>query len=243
MIRTPGSRTLHGWFGTSPRHRFLFAVIHMSIAYDAANSADVALRSGADGLFLINQGAAEEWTLDTLASLRENRPGVFLGVNLLGAEPDDTLRVCRYHGVVPDAIWTDGLTPGVSDPDWAGLHFGGVAFKGQPSVPKGELGRAYDEATGVCDVPTTSGTATGVPAPVGKIHTLGAAAQSLGRPLAIASGITAENVECYLPFANAFLVGTGIEKSFGVICPLKTGQLAHLIDEYNLDDRLGWGEP
>jgi phosphoribosylanthranilate isomerase len=35
--------------------------------------------------------------------------------------------------------------------------------------------------------------------------------------LALASGVTAENVGTYVPYVQAFLVGTGIEASFGVI--------------------------
>lgn len=35
--------------------------------------------------------------------------------------------------------------------------------------------------------------------------------------LALASGVTAENVHDYLPYVDAFLVGTGIESSFGII--------------------------
>ncbi|MEO7729932.1 MAG: hypothetical protein ABIY55_03095 [Kofleriaceae bacterium] len=35
--------------------------------------------------------------------------------------------------------------------------------------------------------------------------------------IALASGITPENVGTYLPYVDAFLVGTGIEARFGVL--------------------------
>jgi hypothetical protein len=38
-----------------------------------------------------------------------------------------------------------------------------------------------------------------------------------GGAMAFASGVTAENVSGYLPYVNAFLVGTGIEAGFGVL--------------------------
>lgn len=43
--------------------------------------------------------------------------------------------------------------------------------------------------------------------------------------LALASGVTPENVRAYLPYVDAFLVGTGIEASFGVIDETKLAAL------------------
>jgi predicted TIM-barrel enzyme len=40
-------------------------------------------------------------------------------------------------------------------------------------------------------------------------------------PLAIASGITPENIRRYLPHADAFLVATGISRSFTELDPEK----------------------
>ena len=46
-------------------------------------------------------------------------------------------------------------------------------------------------------------------------------------PLAIASGITPENVGCYLEIADCFLVATGISKSF---VDLDAGLLQELVN-------------
>ena len=46
--------------------------------------------------------------------------------------------------------------------------------------------------------------------------------EALGRvfnALALASGVTVENVEEYLPYVDAYLVGTGIEERLGVLDP------------------------
>lgn len=58
------------------------------------------------------------------------------------------------------------------------------------------------------DVVTTSGPATGQAADIAKIKTMRA---SLGKtPLAIASGISPENISLYLGVADCFLVATSL---------------------------------
>ena len=51
-------------------------------------------------------------------------------------------------------------------------------------------------------------------------------------PLAIASGITPENVEVYLPFADSFLVATGISRSFTELDPSKVRMLVQRVRSY-----------
>jgi len=73
------------------------------------------------------------------------------------------------------------------------------------------------------DVVCTNGPGTGYAADVDKVRALRG---GLGdHALALASGVTAENVRNYLPFVQAFLVGTGIEARLGVIDPGKLGAL------------------
>jgi predicted TIM-barrel enzyme len=66
------------------------------------------------------------------------------------------------------------------------------------------------------DAVCTSGPGTGKAADVSKIATMHKAVGSEGA-IALASGVTAENVSTYLPYVDAFLVGTGIEARFGVL--------------------------
>ena len=47
--------------------------------------------------------------------------------------------------------------------------------------------------------------------------------------LALASGVTADNVGAYLPYVDAYLVGTGIERALGVLDPLAVRALADAI--------------
>ena len=91
---------------------------------------------------------------------------------------------------------------------WSGLYFGGVAFKYQRPVD--DLAQAAMIAADYMDVVTTSGPGTGHAASLEKISCL---KQALGdQPLAIASGITPENVGDYLDRADCFLVATGVSK-------------------------------
>jgi predicted TIM-barrel enzyme len=49
--------------------------------------------------------------------------------------------------------------------------------------------------------------------------------------IALASGVTTANVAAYLPYVNAFLVGTGIERELGVLDPAEVEKLAGVIHE------------
>lgn len=96
------------------------------------------------------------------------------------------------------------------------LYFGGVAFKYQRNVE--DLEAACRVAARYMDVVTTSGPGTGQAAEVEKIRRMKLA---LEIPLAIASGITTENVSEFLPHADSFLVATGISRSFTELDPAR----------------------
>lgn len=71
------------------------------------------------------------------------------------------------------------------------------------------------------DAVTTSGPGTGYAADIEKIRRM---KQALGNtPLAIASGITPENIVNYLPHADCFLVATEISRNFTELDPVKCG--------------------
>jgi predicted TIM-barrel enzyme len=93
-----------------------------------------------------------------------------------------------------------------------------------------DLSLAAQIATHYMDVVTTSGPATGEPAEVEKIKTM---KKSIGDfPLAIASGITPENVSDCLPYADIFLVATGISKNFFDLDSDKVHRLSRSIHNF-----------
>jgi len=114
------------------------------------------------------------------------------------------------------------------------LYFGGAAFKGQPEVRDADLPALAAESSLHMDVVTTSGPATGVPAPLGKVRAMAGALRPPAR-LGLASGVTPENVRDYLPHVHAFLVATHIEASYGVLDPAKVRAMADAI--------ASWGAP
>ncbi len=73
------------------------------------------------------------------------------------------------------------------------------------------------------DVVTTSGEGTGIAADIKKIETMWDALND-DAALAIASGVTSENVSNY-PWPNAFLVNTGISDSETELNECKTSLL------------------
>jgi uncharacterized protein len=64
------------------------------------------------------------------------------------------------------------------------------------------------------EVVTTSGPGTGRAPELEKIKIMGEAAKQCGRGLAIASGVTPENVAQFMPYATHILVATGVSQSF-----------------------------
>jgi len=51
-------------------------------------------------------------------------------------------------------------------------------------------------------------------------------------PLAVASGITPENVSRHLPFADCFLVATGISRSFIELDPSRARKLVERVRSF-----------
>jgi uncharacterized protein len=234
-------RTVQSVFG---RPRVLLPVIHLPFGWEAGRrEVEVARDAGADGVFLIAQGMGWRSVRDLADELQAHMPSFFVGVNLLLRDTKGAIwESYGARGVWVDNAGADSLDPvALADwqafvrakrtsqavPPWEGLYFGGVAFKGQPPVPSHLLGDVARAASTYVDVVTTSGEWTGVPADLRKVQLMREAIP--GHSLALASGVRPENVERYLPYVDAYLVATGIEKDFGVLDPVRTKQLADKI--------------
>jgi uncharacterized protein len=223
--------------------RVLLPVIHPVDWDTALESLRIAHDAGVKGVFLINQGLSSDEVLRLVLVARKRFPPLWIGVNLLGCSPAEALRrgLDGCDGRI-DGIWSDNaaidehaatqpkaeeLLDIRRDRGWTGLYFGGVAFKHQRAVAGADLARAAAVASRFMDVICTSGAGTGIAADVDKVIAIrdGAAKAAV----ALASGVTPENVASYLPYVDAFLVGTGIEQSFGVLDATKLAALhAHI---------------
>jgi len=211
--------------------RVLLPVVHPVGRSEALDSIALAVEVGAPGIFLINQGMGTDDVLALMKEVKGLHPSLWIGVNLLGHSPADALaRGLDSADGGLDGIWSDNAgidEDAESQPEaqafvearkgraWNGLYFGGVAFKYQREVAAEKLSQAAARAAAFMDVVCTSGPGTGLEADSAK---LAAMRRGLGpdRAMALASGVTEQNVERFLPYADAYLVGTGIERSFGV---------------------------
>lgn len=202
--------------------RVLLPVIHCVHEAQVRLAADVAMEHGADGVFLINQGGMHAHEVAVLAGkLREDV--AFVGLNRLG---DTLMAAATVTRSKLDAVWSDycDLPCDLRGRPW--LFFGGVAFKYQPEVSDVGLA-AFGAVRDGVDVVTTSGPATGSPPTVEKLAAMRAAIGD--HALAVASGITPENVEPFLAHVDAFLVASGVEQSFGVFDPARVRALAQAV--------------
>jgi predicted TIM-barrel enzyme len=233
---------IHDVFG---RPRVLLPVVHPVSRDRALAAVEVAVNAGADGVFLIDQGLDERAVLTLIREVRGRFPSLWIGVNLLTRAPADALAFALDGGGRIDGIWSDNA--GIDEHaahqaranafvearqrlGWKGLYFGGVAFKYQREVARADLGLAAAIAGEYMDVICTSGPGTGRAADPDKPRAMREGAR--GTALALASGVTTANVHEYLPYVDAYLVGTGIERELGVLDPDETKRLAAAIHAF-----------
>lgn len=218
------------------RHVFL-PVIHAQNLPQAVYNTQIAREAGADGVFLINQGRGGssmpfEELIDLYHEMRDRFPFFWIGLNSLdrGHEAiDDIPRSLQGLWVDSSGINETGLNEKARSfavsreaRRWRGLYFGGVGFKYQPAPA--DVARAAKNAMPFVDVITTSGDATGSAPTIEKIEAI---KQVIGaHPLAIASGMSPDNVQKFMPIADCFLVATGISRSFTELDSKKTTAFA-----------------
>jgi predicted TIM-barrel enzyme len=211
--------------------RVVLPVVHPLGRTEALASVDVAHTAGVKGVFVINQGMQDVELLELVGEIWRRYPALWVGVNLLGRSPAEALGDALDACGRIDGIWSDNARvderatqqPAAAEfvatrraRRWTGLYFGGVAFKYQREVGGDVLGHAAALAMSYMDVVCTSGPGTGKAADLDKLIAMRKGVGP-GGAIALASGITADNVRAYAPYVDAFLVGTGIEARFGVL--------------------------
>lgn len=206
----------------------ILPVIHVVDNEQTEKNVRIALHEGAQGVFLINHDFDVEQFIPIIRHIRKNFPALWLGVNFIavtGKHAFPRLAQLEREGVVIDAYWgDDARIDEKAEPDrqpeakeisdakiqsgWSGLYFGGTAFKKQRPVAEDDYAIAADIAGSYMDVVTTSGSATGQRAQQTKISEFRGALRD--KPLALASGVTPENITGYANDVDAVLVATGI---------------------------------
>lgn len=217
----------------------LLPVVHVATTDQALAQVRIARDAGADGVWLIGHVLPATEMKHTFMVVRREHGDFWLGINFLDLTPAMAMRMVGALTLVApvDGLWTDHAHPGSSTASltwslkqregWTGSYFGGVAFKYQPEVSDVEA--AATAATTCMDVVTTSGEATGVAARIEKIAAMKRAIGAF--PLALASGITPENAEEYLPHVDYLMVATGISRGFYELDPIRARILADLVHQ------------
>lgn len=233
---------MNGRFRTVfPKGHIVLPVVHVVSQEQANRNADIARRAGAKGIFLINHSMGSGQLLAIHEIVSRLLPDYWIGVNCLDLSPVVAVRRVS-HKVA--GIWSDNamileteqeqpqaneVKAAIREAGWPGLYFGGVAFKYQRHVD--DIGEAARTARRYMDIVTTSGPGTGRAAHVEKIRAMKTALGDF--PLAIASGITPENVRDYLPFSDCYLVATGISDSFEELNPDRVSALLNTVQAWD----------
>ena len=228
---------------TFPSCHAVLPVIHATSTIQALRNAEIAQRAGCDGIFLTNHSISHAELMEIHRVVTKATSPWWVGINSLGRRP---VRLFAELSESVAGVWIDNaeidersdchdeadrIDAARAESRWNGLYFGGVAFKYQREVV--DLARACQIATNYMDVVTTSGVGTGSAASLTKIAAM---KEALGEfPLAIASGITPENVTDYMGVADAFLVATGISDRFTELNPMRVKQLVTAVRSASAD--------
>ncbi len=188
----------------------IIPVIHMVNENQVFTNVRICIGCGIEKVFLINHAVSKFDLLNCAFKVKREFPNLWVGVNMLGESTENALSTEAINGL--DGLWCDATISPERAKEvrfFKGMFFGGLAFKYQPQ-PK-DLKLACEEASLATDVATTSGAGTGKAADVEKIKTI---REFLGsHPMAIASGVSAQNIDNYKGIANYLLVASSITSS------------------------------
>ena len=167
---------------------------------------ETCIECGVKKVFLINHAVSTEDLLKCAFRVKKEYPNLWVGINMLNVPTHIALQNL-FEGI--DGLWCDATitsTQAKSVRNFNGLFFGGLAFKYQPQPI--DLEFACKDAMKATDVATTSGDGTGEEANIEKIKNI---RTFLGNhPMAIASGVSVENVDNYKVIVNYLLVASSI---------------------------------
>jgi predicted TIM-barrel enzyme len=191
-------------------------VIHHLDLQTSLEQVGIARACGADGVFLISHHQDDEDVLVAASAAKEIFPEFQVGINLLSSAPRYACQQALARSL--DMVWGDymgvdggGVTPvGFELSEFAQDNpqvklFASVAFKYQRVEVKPE--RAAFNAMKLGFIPTTSGVGTGQAPQLDKIESM---SKAVNGKLAVASGMTPENIKHFAPYLEYVLVATGV---------------------------------
>lgn len=236
----------------APRYAGDWSEVQRAVLEDAAALVD----GGAQGLLLENFGDAPFFprrvpavTVACLAALAEQlrqRFALPLGINVLRNDGRSALAVaiaCRAHfirvNVLCGARLTDqGVIHGIAhrllrDRAAGGAHavwiLADVNVKHSAPLADRPLGEEVAELLdrGGADALVVTGSATGEAVNLNELRCVKELAQDV--PVLLGSGVTPENVRTFLPYADGFIVGTGVKHDAVVHHRVDAARVARLV--------------
>lgn len=220
-------------------HPKIFPVIHHIDRLTTLSEVGIARSCGVDGVFLIAHGGEDEELLGVAWEAKQMNKLFPIGVNLLSKPADlAVILVCQWD---LDMVWADsmgvdssGLTAmGERIQVVAGLYpqvlfFASVAFKYQAAELQPVLAAQKARTAGF--IPTTSGERTGSAPDLTKIIFM---SENSKQTLAVASGMTPENVADFAPHLSHILVSTGVSKDEHHLDPARLSAFVDVIRGQN----------
>ena len=183
----------------------IIPVIHMLNQNQVITNIKTCIECGIKKVFLINHQVSEEELIGCALRVKKEYPKLWVGINILGVDTSIVLST----DLNVDGLWCDATITSIDAKlvrNFKGMFFGGLAFKYQPQ-PK-DLKVACEDAILATDVATTSGIGTGKAANIDKIKMI---REYLGdHPMAIASGVSVDNIENYKDIVDYLLVASSI---------------------------------
>ncbi len=196
----------------------ILPVIHTVDFNQVIYNADLCYNNGIRNIFLITHSFTNKNLMTTNLNgyfhvIKNKYPDMKVGVNYLHLSTLDAMKEAQK--IKTDFLWADksfinkdniSIAEEIADNSKDILYFGCVAFKYQK--PEIDLEWTCKKACTLMDVVTTSGELTGLPPTLEKIQTI---RNYIGdKPLAIASGVTAENKHIYDDLVDYYLVASSI---------------------------------
>lgn len=189
----------------------LIPVIHMINQNQVLTNVKICVESGIEKVFLINHQTSSEELIKCALLVKNTYPDLWVGVNMLDKYAEDAI----LYEFNLDGLWCDQSLSleDYKNRKFKGMLFTGLAFKYQPQ-PK-DIEKACKESLLTSDVSTTSGPGTGKAAGLAKILEL---RKNLGNhPMAIASGVSIDNIDLYKDIVDYLLVASSITSRSEII--------------------------
>lgn len=204
----------------------IIPVIHMLDEDQVFKNIELCVDCGIEKVFLINHVVSVQELLMCTYKVKDQYPNLWVGVNMLGMPTHISLSNPLF-GI--DGLWCDDTISNEQATKvraFKGMFFGGLAFKYQ-SQPT-DLESSCKEAILATDVATTSGSGTGKAPTNVEINNIRG---YLGdHPMAIASGVSVDNVDSYKGIVNYLLVTSSITDANEMIIKDKLIRLKSKLD-------------